>query len=63
MMLATQFSASFTLKLAGAFARAAEVRLLAYGQKRGLFRRFGLELGEAAMASVEERALWARYGL
>lgn len=40
-----------------------KVRLLAYGQKRGLFRRLGLEIGETAMASVEERALWARYGL
>lgn len=33
------------------------------GQKRSLLSRFGLSIAEDAMAAVEERALWARYGL
>jgi len=42
-----------------------------FGPQRGLLRRFGLmdssSIGEAAiggaLASMEERALWQRYGL
>lgn len=40
-----------------------KVRLVPLGQKRGLLSRFGLGLAEDALAAVEERALWARYGL
>ena len=40
-----------------------KVRLVPYGQKRSLFQRFGLAMTDTMMASVEERALWARYGL
>ncbi|MFE3838263.1 S49 family peptidase [Pseudogemmobacter sonorensis] len=40
-----------------------KVRLMPLGQKKGLLRRFGLAAGEAALATFEERALWARYGL
>lgn len=40
-----------------------KVKLVPLGQKRGLLARFGLNLAEDALASVEERALWARYGL
>jgi signal peptide peptidase SppA len=40
-----------------------KVRLVPYGQRRGLLQRFGLELSDAVIGSVEERALWARYGL
>ncbi len=40
-----------------------KVRLVPYGQKRGLLQRFGLNLSDQLLASVEERALWARYGL
>ena len=40
-----------------------KVRLVPLGQKRGLLARFGLRLGEDLMQSVEDRALWARYGL
>ena len=40
-----------------------KVRLMPVGAKRSLAQRFGLSLGEAALASVEERALWAQYGL
>ncbi len=40
-----------------------KVRLVPMGQKRGLFQRLGLALADTAMATVEERALWARYGL
>ncbi len=36
-----------------------DVRLVPYGQKRGLLSRFGME----ALAQVEERALWSRLGL
>lgn len=40
-----------------------KVRLVPYGQRRSLAQRFGLSVVEDAMNSVEERALWARYGL
>jgi hypothetical protein len=39
------------------------VRLEVYGPRRSLFRRLGLQLAGAALAEVEDRALWARYGL
>ncbi|NUB46619.1 S49 family peptidase [Fertoebacter nigrum] len=40
-----------------------KVRLVPYGQKRGLLSRFGAGLLGSALAEVEDRALWARYGL
>ncbi|MFC3181690.1 S49 family peptidase [Cypionkella sinensis] len=40
-----------------------KVKLVPLGQRRGLLSRFGLNVAEDALASVEERALWARYGL
>jgi signal peptide peptidase SppA len=40
-----------------------KVRLVAYGQKRSLAQRFGLGLTDAVISGVEDRALWARYGL
>jgi serine protease SohB len=40
-----------------------KVRLVPMGQKRGLLARFGLNLAEDALHQVEERALWARFGL
>ncbi|MCF8510153.1 MAG: S49 family peptidase [Rhodobacteraceae bacterium] len=40
-----------------------KVRLVPFGQKRGLLSRFGLGVAENLMQSVEDRALWARYGL
>jgi len=45
-----------------------KVALVPMGQRRGLLQRFGLaaagaEMTAAALAGVEERALWARYGL
>lgn len=40
-----------------------KVRLVPYSQKRSLFQRLGLAMTDTALASVEERALWARYGL
>ena len=40
-----------------------KVRLIPYGQRRGLLSRFGLEMADTVIGSVEERALWARYGL
>ena len=40
-----------------------KVRLVPLGQKKGLLGRFGLSLAEDALSAVEERALWARYGL
>lgn len=45
-----------------------KVRLVAYGQRRGLFQRLGLQgagaaLVGAALAEVEDRAQWARFGL
>lgn len=40
-----------------------KVKLIHYGPRRGLFRRFGAEAMAEALSAVEERALWARYGL
>lgn len=40
-----------------------KVRLVSLGQKRGLLQRFGLAAMDSAVATVEDRALWARYGL
>ena len=40
-----------------------KVRLVPFGQRRGLLQRFGLEMADTVMGTVEERALWARYGL
>lgn len=40
-----------------------KVRLVPFTQRRSLFQRFGLALTDKALAAIEERALWARYGL
>ncbi len=40
-----------------------KVRFVPYGQKRGLLRRFGVDMLSDAMAVVEDRALWSRFGL
>ena len=40
-----------------------KVRLAVHGQKRGLLGRLGLSLAEDALSVIEERALWAQYGL
>jgi signal peptide peptidase SppA len=40
-----------------------KLKLVPLGQKRGLLSRFGLNMAEDALASVEDRAIWARYGL
>jgi serine protease SohB len=40
-----------------------KVRLVPYGQKRSLAQRLGLGVTDALLAGVEERALWARFGL
>ena len=40
-----------------------KVRLAVHGQKRSLLSRLGLNLAEDALHLVEERALWAHYGL
>ena len=40
-----------------------KVRLVPMGVRRPLFQRFGAELAGAALAGLEDRALWARYGL
>lgn len=40
-----------------------KVRLIPYGPRRGLLRRFGAAAASAMIDTVEERALWARYGL
>lgn len=39
-----------------------KVRLVAYGMRRPLLARLGMGAAEAALASAEERLLWARYG-
>lgn len=40
-----------------------KVRLVPFGQKRSLLQRFGLAAVDGVMQGVEERALWARFGL
>ena len=40
-----------------------KVRLVPYGQKRSLAQRFGLGMADMALGQIEERAMWARYGL
>ncbi len=40
-----------------------KVRLAQYGRRRGLLRRFGATLASDAIASIEERAEYARFGL
>lgn len=40
-----------------------KVRLVPFGQKRSLAQRLGLNLIDQTLNTVEDRALWARYGL
>jgi signal peptide peptidase SppA len=40
-----------------------KVRLVPYGQKRSLAQRLGLNLADTVIGGIEDRALWARYGL
>ncbi|KAA0912232.1 S49 family peptidase [Aquicoccus porphyridii] len=40
-----------------------KVKLIPYGRKRGLLQRFGATLAGDAMAEIEERAQFSRYGL
>ncbi|NJM82138.1 MAG: S49 family peptidase [Tabrizicola sp.] len=40
-----------------------KVRLVPFGQKRSLFQRLGLAVMQETWGAVEDRALWARYGL
>jgi serine protease SohB len=40
-----------------------KVRMIPLGRKRSLFQRLGLSLVDETLGAVEDRALWARYGL
>lgn len=40
-----------------------KVNLVPLGQKRSFLSRFGLNIAEDALSAVEDRALWARFGL
>ncbi len=40
-----------------------KVRFSVYGPKRSLFQRFGAQVVSDAMAQIEDRALWSRFGL
>ena len=40
-----------------------KVQLVPYGQRRSLAQRFGLTFSDAVLGEIEDRALWARYGL
>lgn len=40
-----------------------KVRLVPLGRRRSLFQRLGLSLADETLGAVEDRALWARYGL
>ena len=40
-----------------------KVKPLPFGRRRSLFQRLGLSLVDETLGAVEDRALWARYGL
>lgn len=40
-----------------------KVKLVPLGRKRSLFQRLGLSLTDETIGALEDRALWARYGL
>lgn len=40
-----------------------KVKLVPYGRKRSLTQRLGLAMVDQTLGAVEDRALWARYGL
>ncbi len=40
-----------------------KVRLVPYGQRRSLTQRLGLNFADDALAAVEDRAAWSRFGL
>jgi len=40
-----------------------KVRFIPYGQKRGLFQRLGARVADDALGLVEDRSLFARFGL
>jgi serine protease SohB len=40
-----------------------KVKLVPYGRKRSLMQRLGLAVVDQTLGAVEDRALWARYGL
>lgn len=40
-----------------------KVRFAVYGPRRSLLRRFGAAVTGEALAAIDERALWSRYGL
>ena len=40
-----------------------KVRMAVHGQRRSLLSRFGLNLAEETLATIEERAAWAQHGL
>ncbi len=40
-----------------------KVKLIRYGRRRGLLSRFGMQVAQDAMAAVEDRAHYARFGL
>ncbi|PIE08278.1 MAG: S49 family peptidase [Rhodobacterales bacterium] len=40
-----------------------KLRFVLYGARRSLMRRFGMALTGEALAAMEERALWARFGM
>ncbi|MDF1803309.1 S49 family peptidase [Thalassovita sp.] len=40
-----------------------KVRFIRYGRRRGLLQRFGAQVTEDAIAGIEERAAYARFGL
>ncbi|MBA3911763.1 MAG: S49 family peptidase [Rhodobacter sp.] len=40
-----------------------KVKFVPYGRKRSLFQRLGLSLVDQTIDAIDDRALWARYGL
>ena len=40
-----------------------KVKLVPFGRKRSLMQRLGMAMVDQTLGAVEDRALWARYGL
>ncbi len=40
-----------------------KVNLVLHGQRRSMFQRLGIGTASDVLTGIEDRALWARYGL
>ena len=40
-----------------------DTKFAVYGPKKSLFRRFGAQIAEDALTTLDERTAWSRFGL